>query len=290
MNVFLTGATGYIGSAVARNLVRAGHRVSGLARSEEADQKMRAIGVHPHRGDLMDRESILEAARGCEAAIHAGSPGNESNAQADEITVTAILDVFHETGKCFLYTSGIWVMGPSGDSPSDEETPLKPLPMVGWRVEIERKVRHFAEHGMRTVVIRPGLVYGEGRGIPAMLRPRADGAVPYVGDGANRWPVVDVHDLARFYELALEKAPAGSLYLAVAENVLVSDVAEAMREGQNALRVESIPLEAARVRLGEFADALVLDQVMISERARRELGWAPQAPSLLEDLRSGSYC
>jgi nucleoside-diphosphate-sugar epimerase len=289
MNIFVTGATGYIGSAVARQLLASGHRVTGLARSEESARRMSECGVHPVMGDLMVRDSILSAARDADAAVHAGSPGNESNCEADEITVGAILDVFAETGKCFVYTSGIWILGPTGAEVADEDWPIHPFPTVAWRTEVERRVLHAAEHGVRTVVIRPGVAYGQGKGIPAMLRPRADGAVPFVGNGSNHWPLVDVDDLARLYELAIEKAAPASLFLAVSENLLVSDVAEAMREGQRALRVESIPLETARVRLGQFADALVLDQQASSERAMRLLGWVPKAPSLIEDLQAGSY-
>jgi nucleoside-diphosphate-sugar epimerase len=289
MNIFITGATGYIGSAIARRMVAAGHRVVGLARSEQSVHQLTNLGIHPHRGDLMDRDSILFAAREADAAVHAASPGNDSNCEADEITVAAILDVFAETGKCFVYTSGIWVLGPTGDSVADEDWPLNPFDTVAWRPEIERRVLHAAEHGVRTVVIRPGVVYGEGKGIPAMLRPRADGAVPFVGDGSNRWPVVDVGDLAQLYALAIEKAAPGSLFLAVSENVRVRDVAEAMREGQRAARVEPIPLETARIRLGLFADALVLDQQASGKLAMQMLGWAPQAPSLIKDLQAGSY-
>jgi nucleoside-diphosphate-sugar epimerase len=289
MNIFVTGATGYIGSAGARQLLASGHQVTGLARSEESARRMSEFGVHPVPGDMMDRNSVLAAARHADAAVHAGSPGNESNFEADKITVGAILDVFAETGKCFVYTSGIWILGPTGAEVADEAWPINPFPMVAWRPEVERRVLHVAEHGVRTVVIRPGIVYGQGKGIPAMLRPRADGAVPFIGDGSNHWPLVDVDDLARLYELAIEKAAAGSLFLAVSENLLVKDVAEAMRDGQGALRTESIPLETARVRLGQFADALVMDQQAAGDCARLMLGWSPRAPSLLDDLRSGSY-
>jgi nucleoside-diphosphate-sugar epimerase len=289
MHIFLTGATGYIGSAIARELIDAGHRVVGLARSDEAARKLIEHHVHPYRGDLMDRSSILAAARPADAAIHAGSPGEEDNRQADEIMITAILDVFRETGKCFLYTSGMWVMGETGPVPMDEDAPLNPLEMVAWRAGVERRVLHFEEHGMRTVVIRPGIVYGHGKGIPAMMRPRADGAVPCVGDGSNHWPVVDVDDLARLYRLVVENATASGVFLAVSENVLVRDVAEAMCEGQRARCIETIPLDRAQERLGFLADGLVLDQLATSERAMRVLGWVPHAPSLLDDLRCGSY-
>jgi nucleoside-diphosphate-sugar epimerase len=289
MNIFITGATGYIGSAVARRLFASGHHITALARSHESAQRLTEQGYHAVMGDLMDRNSILAAARDADAAVHAGSPGNESNCEADEVTVGALLDVFAETGKCFVYTSGIWILGPTGADVADEDWPINPFPAVAWRPEVERRVLHTAEHGVRTVVIRPGIVYGHGKGIPAMLQPRADGAVPFVGDGSNHWPLVDVDDLARLYELAIEKAAPGSLFLAVSENLPVRDIAEAMREGRHATRIESIPLDAARTRLGPFADALVLDQQATSKRAMLLLDWSPHAPSLLEDLRHGSY-
>jgi nucleoside-diphosphate-sugar epimerase len=208
---------------------------------------------------------------------------------ADRTTISAILDVFAETEKSFVYTSGIWILGATGTQVAREDWRINPIPRVAGREEIERRVLHAAEHGMRTCVIRPGIVYGRGKGILGMVCPGLDGVVRFVGDGENHWPVVELEDLARFYLLALEKAPAGSLFLAVSENVVVKDVAEALRAGYGARATESIPLETARAQMGEFADALVLDQQADSAHARGVLGWTPQAPPLLESLKTSPY-
>ena len=142
-------------------------------------------------------------------------------------------------------------------------------------------------------VIRPALVYGRAGSIPAMFTKSAKetGSVRYVGDGKNRWPFVDVEDLAALYVLALEKAPAGSLYNAAhGPSYLVAEVAEAASIGGGAKgKTQSWPLEEARKVFHAFADALVLDQQISGEKARKELGWSPRAKSVLDDLKTGSY-
>jgi nucleoside-diphosphate-sugar epimerase len=293
MEVFLTGATGYIGSAVAEALQRAGHKVTGLARTAEKAKQLESRGVRACIGDLLKPETVAAPARAAEGVIHTASTNDANAAQADAAVVRSILSALEGTGKPFVYTSGVWVLGSTGDKVADERTPVNPTPLVAHRPTIEQEVLGFKDRGVRTIVIRPALVYGRGGSIPRMLvqSARETGVVRYVGDGQNRWPFVDVDDLATLYALALEKAAPGSLYNAAhGPSYRVREVAEAASIGAGAKgKTQSWPLDEARKAMGAFADALVLDQQVSSEKAKKELGWSPHAASVLDDLKTGSY-
>jgi nucleoside-diphosphate-sugar epimerase len=164
---------------------------------------------------------------------------------------------------------------------------------VAWRLGVEQSVLDAARKGVRAIVIRPAIVYGRGRGIPAdfVQSARETGEARYVGEGQNRWPMVPVQDLATLYLLALDKAAAGTLlHAADGSTFHVRELAEAASFGAGAGgRIEPWPLEEARKTLGAYADALALDQLVSAEKARIMLGWKPQAVSVVEDLRRGSY-
>jgi nucleoside-diphosphate-sugar epimerase len=293
MEVFLTGATGYIGSAVADALQKAGHKVSGLARTPEKAKLLEERGVRASLGDLLQPETVTAPARAAGGVIHTANTNDANAAQADTATVRAILQTLEGTGKPFIYTSGVWVLGSTGEKEADERTPLNPTPLVAHRAAIEQEVLGSKSRGVRTIVIRPALVYGRGGSIPNMIAQSARemGAARYVGDGRNRWPFVDVDDLAQLYVLALEKAPPGSLYNAArGPSYRVHEVAEAASIGAGAKgKTQSTPLDEARKTMGAFADALVLDQQVSGEKAQKELGWSPRAASVLDDLKTGSY-
>lgn len=290
MQVFLTGATGYIGSAVAERLRAAGHQVSGLARNDAAVARLTAAGVMPVRGDFADPATIGAAALSADGVI---STATTYDAGIDGPAVDAILDALAASNKPFVYTSGIWSHGDTGGAVVDETTPPKPAALVAWRQAVEDRVVAGAARGIRSVVIRPAIVYGRGAGIAAGLvdSARKDGAARYVGTGKNRWPFVHVDDLADLYLLALERAPAGTLLLAVAgpSRTVVEVAAAASRGAGAAGRTVAWPLEEARQTLGPYADALVLDQQATSRRAQELLGWRPHRPDVLEDLERGSY-
>jgi nucleoside-diphosphate-sugar epimerase len=290
MKVLLTGATGYIGSAVAERLLAAGHEVFGLARSEEAARKLEAAGVSPVRGDMKSPESISRAAREADAVIHTAATGDADAPQADEQAVAAILDALEGTNKPFIYTSGVWVLG-NTKGVADEETPLDPTPLVAWRPAIEERVLAAAERGIRSIVLRPGMVYGRGGGsVGEMVQSgRQKGTVRFVGTGENRWSLIHVEDLADLYLKALERAPAGTLLMvASGPSMTVREIAEAASRAAGAEgRVESWPIEQARERLGAYADAIVLDQQISAAKAMRLLDWKPAAPSVLEELERG---
>lgn len=293
MVIFLTGATGYIGGVVAQALQQAGHHVTGLARTPEKAKHLESRGIRAHLGDLLQPETVASAARIADGVIHTANTNDANSAQADLAVVRAIVAALEGTAKPFIYTSGVWVLGSTGEDVATEETPVHPTPLVAHRPAIEREVLAAQGREVRTIVIRPALVYGRGGSIPAMLTKsaRETGAARYVGDGLNRWPFVDVEDLAQLYVRAVEKAKPGSLYNAShGPSYRVAEVAEAASTGAGASgKTESWPLEDARKTIGPFADALVLDQQVSGEKAKKELGWAPRAGSVLDDLKTGSY-
>jgi nucleoside-diphosphate-sugar epimerase len=293
MEVFLTGATGYIGSAVAEALQKAGHKVTGIARTPEKVKQLEARGIHAILGDLLKPETVAAPARAAEGVIHTANTNDVHAPQADAAVVRAILDALQGTSKPFIYTSGVWVLGATGDKPADERSPVNPTPLVAHRPGIEQEVLRYKDRGVRSIVIRPALVFGRGGSIPRMIveSARDNGAAQYVGDGQNRWPFVDVDDLAQLYVLALEKAPAGSLYNAAhGPCYRVREVAEAASIGGGAKgKTHATPLDEARKSMHAFADALVLDQQVSGEKAKKELGWSPRAGSVLDDLKTGSY-
>ncbi|RPJ60701.1 MAG: NAD-dependent epimerase/dehydratase family protein [Acidobacteria bacterium] len=279
-----------MGTAVAERLRKAGHRLSGLARSDSAAEQLHAAAVQPVRGDLADAATVGAAARAADATI---SMASASHAQVDGPAVDAILAALSGSDKPFIYTDGIWSFGDTGGVVADEDTPPKPIPMVQWRLAVVERVLLATRLRIRTVVIRPGMVYGRGGGIPAGFAEsaRKEGAARVVGTGENRWTMVHVEDLADLYLLALEQAPAGVLLVGVGvESVKVRELAAAASRGADADgRIFTWPLDEARMELGQHADALALDQQASGTRARKILGWHPHGPDPLEDLERGSY-
>ena len=289
MRLFLTGATGYIGSAATEVLRAQGHELSGLARSDAAAARLQAAGITPVRGDLSDPASVAAGARAADGVI---SMGSSYDPPVDGRAVDAMLDALAGSDKPFLYTSGIFAQGDTAGTAVDETSPLNPAAFAAWRVPVDDRVRAAAARRIRSVVIRPGIVYGRGGGIPAGFvdSARTDRAARFVGTGDNRWALVHVDDLADLYALALERAPAGSLYLAVhGPSHRVRDLAAAASRGAGAGgRTVGWPLEEARAELGAYADALALDQQASGARAKA-LGWRPYRPDALVDLERGSY-
>jgi nucleoside-diphosphate-sugar epimerase len=290
MQVFLTGATGYIGTSVGERLRAAGHQLSGLARSESSAARLTAAGMTPIRGDFSDPKKVGAAARDADGVI---SMATTYDPEVDGPAIAAILDALAGSNKPFVYTSGIWSHGDTGGAVVDETSPPRPAALVQWRQAVEDKVLEGAKRGIRTTVIRPAIVYGRGGGIPASFTKsaREKGAARYVGTGHNRWPFVHVDDLADLFLLALERAPAGSLLLGVhGPSRPVREVATAASRGAGAEgRTVSWPVDEARKKLGAYADALVLDQQASGRRAQELLGWRPQRPDVLEDVERGSY-
>lgn len=281
MAILVTGATGYIGSAVCRRLQEAGHEVVGLARSSEAEAKLKAAGVGVVAGSLSELETLRRAAGAAEAVVHTAMGWGADSGAVDRGAVEAMLEGMAGTNKPFIYTSGVWVMGNTKGRLAGEMFPLRPPPLVAWRPAVEQRVMQASERKVCGVVIRPAMVYGRKGG---MMAAWLTGQMPVVGDGSNHWSFVHVDDLADLYLLALERARAGSLYVAAdGPAYRVKELAEAA-----GIR-EMMPLEQARQRLGLLADCLVLDQKVGSTRAGRELGWKPRRASVMALLSNGYF-
>ncbi len=293
MNVLLIGATGYIGTGIDEALRARGHHTIGVARSELAKATLAARGTASIAGDLAQPKSIAAAAHDADAVVFAAQVTDDSTFRVESGALGALAKALEGTGKTLVYCSGTWVYGDTGGAVADEAFPLNPVPLVARRPELEQLVLACGTRGARAVVIRPGLVYGRGMGVPAMHveSARERKAATIVGTGENRWAVVDVSDLGQLFALATEKAPNGSIYNGTDESAhKVRELAEAASRGAGAGGATFVlPRETALYVLGEFGEALLVDQRITSQKARKELGWEPKAPSILEDLERGSY-
>ncbi|MFD9406529.1 SgcJ/EcaC family oxidoreductase [Streptomyces sp. NPDC059989] len=292
MKVLLTGATGYIGSAVTDHLAAAGHQVVALTRGAEPQP---GRGWHAQLvGDTADPASLAGAVTGeIEAVIHLAPPSGD--AEVDTAVIEALATPLRGTGRPFVYTSGVWVLGATGEAQEvGEDAPTNPIDLVGHRPRIEQRVLAEAAEGVRAVVVRPGIVYGRGGGIPAILvdRARRQGVPEYFGEEGVRWPTVHVDDLAELFVAAVERAEAGTVWHGVGEPaVAVRDLARAAGRAAGVLAApHAVPVEQAAEDFGPlFADALALDQSVSGAAARTALGWRPARPGAVAELVSGSY-
>ncbi len=285
MRVFLTGATGYIGSAVLDALLRASHEVSALVRSGAAGEEVARRGAHPIKGDLRDPDSYKEAAAGHNAYIHTAFDSSAQGPAIEDRTAETLLDLAAWAGRStMIYTSATWVLG-STLLPANEETPLDPPPLVAWRPAVEKRVLAGAR-GVRTVVVRPGTVYGGARGfISDMLTDADNGLMRVVGTGDNHWSVVYDRDLAELYVRLLGTPAAKGVYHATDDSdETVRDIVDAIATHAPAKpEIRYMPLGEARKKRGALADVLVLDQCVRSARAR-ELGWTPTLGTLTRNI------
>ncbi len=264
MRIFLTGATGYIGSSLAAALRNAGHDVGVLVRPDADSHFLREQGAVVISGDLESLPSLRDQLSGAyDAFIHA--------AQAKKDTVAAdraAVDTFTSLGGYFLYTSGVWVLG-NNDS-ADEASDVNPLELVKWRPPHEELVL-----GAGGGVLRPGCVYGGRQSLLADWFAAADQGRPLklVGDGKNRWALVNLHDLADLYIRAVEQRATGMLHGIDDTDATLEECARAVAPNGS---LEYIPLDAARESLGAFADALAVNQRISSSETRAKTGWSPR--------------
>lgn len=281
MKVFLTGATGFIGSAILRALLAEGAEVTALVRSQESADAVTALGAIPLRGTLTDATVVAAAATASDGVINVASPGDASSAETEGAFVDAVLGALVGTSIPFITTGGVWVLGEGADL--TEESPWNPPALTAWRGEVEDCVR---ASSVKTTIIAPALVYGTGgTGIPSLLLPDADGNVRLVGDGHQHWSTVNVDDLADLYVLAVKRASDDGYYLASSGQCpTVLEIATATAHGATIIP-ETV--EETQGRFGVyFADALLMDQQASGAAARRDLGWAPHRPSLISELET----
>ncbi|HET9123596.1 MAG TPA: SDR family oxidoreductase [Solirubrobacteraceae bacterium] len=299
MRVFVTGASGWIGSALTRELIGAGHEVVGLARSETAAAAVRETGAQVLRGDIQDLEVLRAGARGSDAVVHlafrhevAFREGDPAAAVAsDRAAIDAIGEELAGTGRPLAIASGVAGLRP-GTLATESDRP-EPIPGVGGRVWSERAALALADRGVRSMSVRfAPTVHGDGDGgfIKQIAEAdRSHGMAAYVGDGANRWPAVHRSDAARLVRLGIERAPAGSVLHAVGEEgVAMREIAGAIGRGLD-IPTGSIAAEDAPAHFGFLAGFIGLDMPVSSAITRELLGWSPEGPGLVEDIDARHY-
>jgi nucleoside-diphosphate-sugar epimerase len=294
MRVFVTGASGFIGSAVVRGLIGAGHEVVGLARSEASAAAVESAGASVLRGSVEDLDSLRRGAEQADGVIHAAYIHDfsqmENAAAADRRAIETFGGVLEGSNKPLVFTTGAALAAPgrvaTEDDRPDPETAGHP------RAVSEQVGLALADRGVRVSVVRPGAsVHGEGDHgfVPFLIGvARSKGVSGYIGDGSNRWPVVHRLDTALLYRLALEQAPAGSVLHAVAESVPTRDIAEVIGRHLD-LPVVSIGREDAAEHFGWMARFWGLDAPASSALTQERMGWTPEHVGLIEDLEQGHY-
>ncbi len=284
--VFVTGATGYIGSAVAARLARDGrYEVFGLTRNKERGHALEAAGITPVHGDLQAPNEWMGVLQNCDAVVHLASDpqhgASDRDAEALEAFRHAALD---GRVRKVLYTSGVWVMGGSDGEVLDESAPLQPLELVSWLAAHEEVAIALDSHEVETIILRPGMVYGEGRGIlHSWWNSAREKKTIHFPGGDQHWAMVHRDDVAEAYALALEHAPGGERYiLADDTHPTVRELAAAAAAASGAKAIAQNPKQLVE-KLGLFGKALLSDIRVTSTKARRELGWVPRHTSFLTE-------
>ncbi len=292
MRIFLTGATGFIGSAIVQQLIGAGHQVLGLARSDAAAKSLAAVGAEAHRGDLEDLQSLHSGAAMSDGVIHTAFIHDFSkfaaNCETDRRAIEALGSALAGSDRLLIVTSGTALLTP-GRLAIEEDVPASSIP----RVASEEAAASVAARGVRVALVRlPPSVHGDGDHgfVPTLIGiAREKGVSAYLGDGLNRWPAVHRLDAAHLYRLALEKSSAGAWYHGVAyEGVPFRDIAGVIGRRLNLPVVAKSPEEAAD-HFGWFAHFAAIDSPASSQRTRELLGWQPKQPGLIPDLDRPCY-
>ena len=294
MRVFLTGATGFVGSHVIPVLLDRGHQVLGLTRSDTGAQQLEAAGVQVHRGDLEKPETLASGAAAADAVIHCAFDHNYEtffeNSKKDERNIAAMGEALEGTQKPFLITSGVGIGTPLDGGPATEDvlnprhanpriaTELAGAALIARRIDV-RTIRLPQVHD----TTRAGLI------TPLVAEARRSGAVAYLGEGQTRWSAAHVSDVAKLYALALERGEPGARYHAsVEEGVTARSIAEAIGKGTG-LPVRSIATDDIERYFGWMAPFVGLEMIASNSWTRARLGWEPIGPDLLSDLAAMDY-
>lgn len=298
MKIFMTGASGYIGGTVAQSLIKAGHSIAGLARTEGTAAKLRAQGIEPVRGELSAHSVVRNAARNADAVINCADA-------SDPFVVAAIVEGLAGSGKAFVHTSGSSVVGDKAAGRFSakvhhEDTPSEPLPEKIQRVAVDRVVLASAAHGVRSAVLCPCLIYGQGRGahadsiqLPSLIRQAVKSGIPrYIGAGENIWSTVHIDDVASAYLLALDSTRAGSFYFIENGEASLRSIVESIARLLGGKRAaESWGIDEAIAEWGPQAAWFSLggNSRVNADKARRMLGWKPAGADLFHEIEQGWY-
>jgi nucleoside-diphosphate-sugar epimerase len=293
MRVFITGATGFIGSVIVKDLINAGHNVLGLTRSDAGAHQLTEAGAEVHRGSLEDLDSLRSGAAAADAVIHTAFNHDfsrfQQNCEQDRQAIEAMGEVLAKAGKTLIVTSGVALVAQGRPATEDDAPP--PLES-GFPRASEHAAAAAEKLGAKAMVIRLPQVHDtEKQGLVSYLIQiaRSKGFSAYIGDGENRWAAAPRFSAARLYQLALEKGRSGARYHAVAEEgVRLKDIAEAIGRGLK-IPVKSIAQEEAAAHFGFLGHFVGLDLTASSAKTRTELGWNPTGPALLTDLDNMQY-
>ena len=297
MKVFCTGASGYIGGSVATHLVAAGHQVTGLVRTREKADVVRARGIQPLLGTLDDAECLTRAAQAADIVVNAANADHNG-------AVTALLGALAGSDKLFIHTSGSSIVGTRArghrsDAIFDESSTIVPSAARAARVALNNLILSYRDRGCRPVIICPSLIYGIGLGaeqhsmqVPLLIRlARKRGCAAHAGPGENVWSNVHIDDLVMLYALSVEKASAGAFFFAENGENSMREVCEAINRmlGYPGAPTEMSMAEAA----SEWGEGVAEDTMASNSRVRavraRQLGWKPKARSLIEEIEQGCY-
>jgi nucleoside-diphosphate-sugar epimerase len=297
MNIFLTGATGYIGSVVAEKLKGRGHKIFGLARNDQSAALLEERKIEPVRGDLKDRDVLKNAAAAADAVVHTAFihdfSGYDAAVAVDREAIEAFAEALRDSNRPLISTTGSAFLGDTGEAEADENYPFDQASPFLSRGEAERDVLQLSSKGIRSIVLRlPLFVYGRSGSsfVPFLLaQAKKEGAANYAGSGAKKVSAVHVEDAAEAYLLALETSTAKGLYNIAAESVSHRELSESIARLLD-VKAQSVPAEKARAQFGALYDFLSIGNRLSADKARRELGWSPSDyHSIRDDIENGSY-
>lgn len=286
MNIFITGATGFIGNGIARAMRNAGHTVYGLTRSKDKVPQLAKEEIHPVIGNMNNSENYRSIAEQCSVLIHAAADYQNDTVELDAKTVQTFINLKQKNAdKKIIYTSGCWIHGNTGDEAVDENSPLKPIEAVQWRPKVEQTVLNAGG-----IIVRPGCVYGRRGGLTAAWFDETvnQNSLSPVGDGTNYWSLNHVDDLADAYQRIAERDLEGELFnIADDSRLSVGDMVRAVAKAADYDgEINYVPVEEATKEMGPMAEALAINQKVDASKAKNMLNWEPRHPNFVDDIET----